>query len=69
MKLQLVENFAANIALGLRNYDHISEGLKFLGCFEFKFNNCAIMYVIIAWFVPRDSELWRNNHLDVTIVA
>ena len=47
MKLQLVENFAANIALGLRNYDHISEGLRFLGCFELKFNNCAIMYVII----------------------
>ena len=29
-KLQLIQNFAARIILGLRKYDHISEGLKSL---------------------------------------
>ena len=29
-KLQLVQNFAGRIVLGLRKYDHISEGLKSL---------------------------------------
>ena len=29
-RLQLVQNFAGRIVLGLRKYDHISEGLKSL---------------------------------------
>ena len=29
-KLQLVQNFACRVVLGLRKYDHISEGLKLL---------------------------------------
>ena len=29
-RLQLVQNFAGRIGLGLRKYDHISEGLKSL---------------------------------------
>ena len=29
-KLQLVQNFAARIVLGLRKYDHISAGLRSL---------------------------------------
>ena len=30
-KLQLVQNFAARIVLGLKKFDHISQGIKF-GC-------------------------------------
>lgn len=34
MKLQRVHTFAAKIAFVLRNFDHISKGLKFLGCLD-----------------------------------
>ena len=47
-KLQLVPNFAAGIVLGLRKYDHISEGLKSLGWLDIaqklKFNVSVTMY-------------------------
>ena len=47
-KLQLLQNFAARIVLGLKKYDHISEGLKSLGWLDinhkFKFNDCVMMY-------------------------
>ena len=45
-KLQLVQNFAARIVLGLRKYDHISEGIKSLKWFNVKdrlFLNDAVM--------------------------
>ena len=35
-KLQLVQNFAARIILGLKKFDHISEGLKSLGILKVK---------------------------------
>ena len=35
-KLQLVQNFAARIILGLRKYDHISAGLRSLRWLKFK---------------------------------
>ena len=47
-KLQLLQNFAARIVLGLKKYDHISEGLKSLGWLDIyhklKFNDCVMMY-------------------------
>ena len=47
-KLQLVQNFAARIVLGLRKYDLILEGLKSLGWLDIaqklKFNDCVTMY-------------------------
>ena len=47
--MQLVQNFAARIVLGLRKYDHISKGLKsFIGWLDIaqklKFNDCVTMY-------------------------
>ena len=45
-KLQLVQNFAARIVLGLRKYDHISEGiqsLKWLNVKDTLFLNDAVM--------------------------
>ena len=43
-KLQLLQNSAARIVLGLKKYDHISEGLKLLGWLDIyhklKFNDC-----------------------------
>lgn len=45
-KLQLVQNFAARIVLGLRKYDHISEGLRCLKWLNVKdtlFLNDAVM--------------------------
>jgi hypothetical protein len=45
-KLQLVQNFAARIVLGLRKYDHISEGiqsLKWLNVTDTLFLNDAVM--------------------------
>ena len=35
-KLQLVQNFAARIILGIRKYDHISDGLRSLRWLNFK---------------------------------
>ena len=47
-KLQLLQNFAARIVLGLKKYNHISEGLKSLGWLDInhklKFNKCVMMY-------------------------
>ena len=47
-KLQFLQNFAARIVLGLKKYDHISEGLKSLGSLDIndklKFNVCAMIY-------------------------
>ena len=47
-KLQLLQNFAARVVLGLKKYDHISEGLKSLGWLDInhklKFNDCVMMY-------------------------
>ena len=45
-KLQLVHNFAARLILGLRKFDHISEGLKLLKWLNVKdrlFLNDAVM--------------------------
>ena len=35
-KLQLVQNFAARFILGLKKFDHISEGVKSLGILKVK---------------------------------
>ena len=47
-KLQRLQNFATRIVLGLKKYDHISEGLKSLGWLDInhklKFNDCVMMY-------------------------
>ena len=37
-RLQLAQNFAGRIVLGLRKYDHISKGLKSLNDFPFLIN-------------------------------
>ncbi|KAK2562733.1 hypothetical protein P5673_014450 [Acropora cervicornis] len=46
-KLQFLQNFAARIVLGLKKYDHISEGLRSLGWLDInhklKFNACVMM--------------------------
>lgn len=47
-KLQLVQNFAARIVLGLRKFDHISQGLRTLGWLNIDkklfFNDSVMMY-------------------------
>ena len=55
-KLQLLQNFAARIVLGLRKYDHISDGLKTLGWLDInqklKFNDCVMMYKCLNKSAP-----------------
>ena len=55
-KLQLVQNFAARIVLGLRKFDHISEGrksLKWLNVSEkILFNDLVLAFKCINGLVP-----------------
>ena len=55
-KLQLLQNFAARIVLGLRKYDHISDGLKTLGWLDInqklRFNDCVMMYKCLNKSAP-----------------
>ena len=50
-KLQLVQNFAAHIVLGLRKYDHISQGIRSLNWLAVKdrlfFNDVAMVFKCI----------------------
>ena len=56
-KLQLVQNYAARVVLGLRKYDHISEGLKSLKWLNMQeklyLNDCIMMHKCIYGDTPR----------------
>lgn len=70
MKLQRVHTFAAKIAFVLRNFDHISKGLKFLGCLD-KSKSSTIVYVIMCKFLndnaPEDRSQTHNRCAQMTL--
>ena len=54
-KLQLVQNFAARIVLGLRKFDHISQGwrsLRWLDVTEVLFNDLVLTYKYVNGLAP-----------------
>ena len=55
-KLQLVQNFAARIVLGLRKYDHISQGIKSLNWLQVSdrlyINDAVMTFKSIHYLVP-----------------
>ena len=55
-KLQLVQNFAARIILGLRKYDHISAGLRSLQWLNIKqrlmVNDVVMMHKCLKGLLP-----------------
>ena len=54
-KLQLVQNFAARIALGLKKFDHISQGIKSLNWLPVNdrlYLNDAVMFKCVNKLVP-----------------
>ena len=61
-KLQLVQNFAARIVLGLRKFDHISQGIRSLNwlpvCDRLYLND-AIM--ILSVFIISSLIIWQKN--------
>ena len=56
-KLQLVQNFAARIVLGLRKFDHISQGIRSLNwlsvCDRLYLNDAIMIFKCIYNLVPR----------------
>ena len=56
-KLQLVQNFAARIMLGLRKYDHISEGIRSLNWLTVRdrllLNDAVMVYKCLNNLVPK----------------
>ena len=56
-KLQLVQNFAARIVLGLRKYDHISDGIRSLNWLTVKdrllLNDAVMVYKCLNNLVPK----------------
>ena len=56
-KLQLVQNFAARIVLGLRKFDHISQGIRSLNwlsvCDRLYLNDAIMIFKCIHNLVPR----------------
>ena len=63
-KLQLVQNFAGNIVLGLKKFDHISQGLK-NGWLLGSRNTGQRPIWQIAHILPKDTLWWPNskNHI------
>ena len=79
-KLQLIQNFAARLILGLRKFDHISEGLKSLKWLNVKdrlFLNDAVMVhrclqdkvpeSLKGKFVKRQEVSGRNTRHSATL--
>ena len=65
-KLQLVQNFAGKIILGLKKFDHISQGLKSLGWLsieeKLRLNTAAMMHKCLHHRVPiylKDKFVYR----------
>ena len=56
-KLQLVQNFAVRIVLGLRKYDHISDGIRSLNWLTVKdrllLNDAVMVYKCLNNLVPK----------------
>ena len=56
-KLQLVHNFAVRIVLGLRKYDHISEGIRSLNWLTVRdrllLNDAVMVYKCLNNLVPK----------------
>ena len=54
-ELQTVQNFAARIVLGLKKFDHISEGrtsLKWLNVSEILFNDLVLVFKYVNGLEP-----------------
>ena len=54
-ELQTVQNFAARIVLGLKKFDHISEGrtsLKWLNVSEILFNDLVLVFKCLNGLAP-----------------
>ena len=75
-KLQLVQNFAARIVLGLRKYDHVSQGIRSLNWLTVKdrifFNDAVMVFKCInnlscgqCTFMYRGCKLWINLSNDL----
>ena len=56
-KLQLVQNFAARIILGLRKFDHISKGLKSLRMLSVRdrleIDDAVMVFICLKNLVPK----------------
>ena len=67
-KLQLVQNFAGKIVLGLKKFDHISQGLKSLGWLsiedKLRLNTAVMVHKCLQHRVPiylKDKFVYRSQ--------
>ena len=67
-KLQLVQNFAGKIVLGLKKFDHISQGLKSLGWLsiedKLRLNTAVMVHKCLQHRVPiylKDKFVFRSQ--------
>ena len=67
-KLQLVQNVVGKIVLGLKNFDHISQGLKSLGWFsiedKLRLNTAVMVHKCLHHRVPiylKDKFVYRSQ--------